>query len=476
MMHFAQLKDLVASGESHQLEFKKSTGLLKAAFESLCAFLNTNGGTVLIGVTNNGEIVGQEVTDQIQQTISNEINKLEPPETIDVQYVPLPNSDVYVIVLKVQSNAHKPYVYEGRPFLREQTVTRRMSQQLYDRLVTQRLQLNFSWERMPTQGYSVDDLDHDTIEGVVRKAVETGRMPEEALRQDMPKLLESLDLMNEGQLTNAAIVLFGKKVTPNYPQCHLQLARFKGLDRTEFMDIDQVHGNVFILMEKAMVFVRRHLPIAAKIIPGQLERVETPLIPFNAIREVLYNAFCHRDYTIYGGSIGVAIYDDRMEIFSHGALPVDATIEKIKVGFSKRRNPIIADVFYRCNLIEKWGRGIQKIISSCLEANDPEPEFFADALEFKVTFRFPRSMKPPVYEIGSETSVTKHHLSKRQQEIVMILLKGGDLPSKDILSKLTTLIPERTLRYELSLLKDKGVVDTKGHTHSKTWFVVKDTP
>ena len=77
------------------------------------------------------------------------------------------------------------------------------------------------------------------------------------------------------------------------------------------MDIDLAYGNAFELMEKGMLFVRRHLPLAAKIEPGRLERVETPLIPFDAVREALYNAFCHRDYSISGGSINLAIYDDR---------------------------------------------------------------------------------------------------------------------------------------------------------------------
>jgi ATP-dependent DNA helicase RecG len=484
LMNLDQIKALVAQGESHHLEFKKSTGLLTAAFETVCAFLNSDGGTVLIGVTNEGRIVGQELTDKIQQTISNEISKLEPPAKIEVAYLPLemplpmPSEAAkrFIILLQVKPVSHKPYVYEGRPFQREQTVTKRMPQQRYDQLVSERLQLNFSWERMAAIGYSVKDLDYDLLQGVVRKAVETKRMPEEALHQDIPKLLEALDLIKDGSINNAAVVLFGKKMVANYHHCQLQLARFQGLDRSEFMDIDLAYGNVFELMEKAMVFVRRHLPIAAKIIPDQMERVETPLIPFNAIREVLYNAFCHRDYTIYGGSIGLAIYDDRMEIFSHGSLPPGATLEKIKEGFSKRRNPVIADVFYRTNLIEKWGRGIQKIISLCLVANVPEPEFFADALEVKVTFRFPTSLKPPVFE-AFEMRIPKApdgFLTQREQLIIDTLTQEGELSAKDILTHIKPPVSLRTLNYDLSSLKDKGLIDMRGETNNRIWILTKN--
>ncbi|MEI8294955.1 MAG: ATP-binding protein, partial [Alphaproteobacteria bacterium] len=341
--------------------------------------------------------------------------------------------------------------------------------QCYDQLVSQRLQLNFSWERMAATRYSVDDLDHDLLQGVVRKAVETKRMPEEALHQDITKLLEALDLMVDGTLNNASVVLFGKKMTADYHHCQLQLARFKGLDRSEFINIDLAYGNVFELMEKAMLFVRRHLPIAAKIIPDKMERVETPLIPFNAIREVLYNAFCHRDYTIYGGSIGLAIYDDRMEIFSHGSLPAGTTIEKIKEGFSKRRNPVIAEVFYRANLTEKWGRGIQKIISICCAANVPEPMFFADNLEFKVTFEFPTSLKPPVYILEE----ARGHFTKRQHEILDVLSTEKELTLKDIITKLKEPISHSSLKRELLTLKTQGIVGTHGHTNRLVWFVVK---
>jgi ATP-dependent DNA helicase RecG len=472
-MDLKQIQYLVTQKESHQLEFKKSTGLLRAAFETVCAFLNSDGGIVLIGVTNDGEIIGQELTDKIQQTISHEISKIEPPTKVKIDYIPLEEGNRFVISLQVNAGSHKPYVYEGRPFQREQTVTKRMPQQRYDQLIPQRLHNNLSWERAVATGYLAQDLDSNLLQGVVRKAVEVKRMPEDALQQDIPRLLEALELTTDGQLNNAAVVLFGKKMMPAYPQCQLQLARFKGLDRNEFLDIDLAYGNVFELMEKGMLFVRRHLPLAAKVEPGKLERVETPLIPFEAVREALYNAFCHRDYSIYGGSINLAIYDDRMEIFNHGGLPAGVTLEKIKTGFSQRRNPVIADVFYRSNLIEKWGRGIQKMITSCLAAEDPEPEFFADEVEFKVIFRFPTSLKPPVFKTG-EVEKSYAHLTKKQREIIKILSENGELAAREILDKMKEPMSQRTLRHELQTLKRQGLVGIRGHTNMSTWFLTND--
>lgn len=468
-MDIDQVTALIKQGESHNLEFKKSTTQLKPAFETVCAFLNGNGGTVLIGVSDNGQIVGQDVTDNTRQEIAREINKIEPTAQIEISYVPLKGGK-HVIVIEVISGNHAPYTYDGRAFERNQTTVVRVAQHRYDQLVSHRFQHNFSWEKLKAEGYSFSDLDSDLILGVVRKAVEVGRMPEDALRQEIPELLAALQLLEDGRLINAAVVLFGKKVMPTYPQCQLKMARFKGLDRSEFLDSNIQHGNVFELLESGMLFIRRHLPLASKIEAGKLERVETPIIPFDAIRETIINSLCHRDYNDRGGSIGLGIYDNKMEIFNSGGLSPDVTLEKIKAGFSKPSNPLIADVFYRCNLIEKWGRGVPKIISSCKAANDPEPEFLVDKVEFKVIFMFPVSISPPVILLDV-TPEMHADLTSRQKEIIQILSNVGELKPKDIIDRLRENTTERTLRRDLTRLRELNIVDTQGSGRTVVWFL-----
>lgn len=469
-MNLKQIKSLVENQESSMLEFKATTAHLRAAFSTACAFLNSKGGTVLIGVKDNGKIVGQDVSDGTRKEIANEINKIEPASQghLKVDYIPLEDKK-HVIAINVKSGDHAPYVYDGRPYQRDESSTNKMSQQRYDQLISKRMQLNFSWEKANAHDYEIKDLDHDLIFGVVRKAVDLKRMPEEALRQDVPKLLEALQLAADNQLNNAAVALFAKKIKANYYQCSLKLARFKDTDRHEFLDSNIIFGNIFEFLENGMLFVRRHLPVAARIEPGKLERVETPLIPFDAIREALINACCHRDYSSLGGSIGLAIYDDRMEIFNDGGLLPGISLEKIKAGFSKPRNPIIAEVFHRCNLIEKWGRGIPKIIKSCKTMHDPEPEFMVDEVEFKIVFRFPTSLKP---EIIQESEVRLEDLSRRQREIVTMLDKQGRLTTKEIMGRLKEPPAERTLRDDLAALKKAGIVESHGHARTTVWFLL----
>jgi ATP-dependent DNA helicase RecG len=161
--------------------------------------------------------------------------------------------------------------------------------------------------------------------------------------------LDRLELRAEGQLLRAVVVLFGRKpFLAYYPQCGLRMARFKGVDKTEFLDNRQLHGHAFKLLDEAMHFILRNIPIAGHFEPGKMERQDTPLYPPLALREALVNALCHRDYTIAGGAISVAIFDDCLEISSTGLLPAGIPIAALKRKHrSLLRNPFIAGVFYQ---------------------------------------------------------------------------------------------------------------------------------
>lgn len=143
-MDINQIEETTKHGESYSLEFKTSTILLKSVFETICAFLNSNGGVVLIGVKNDGQLVGQDVTDNTRQEIAREIKKIEPATQIDVSYVTTKNNK-YVIVLEVNHRKYAPYTYDGRPYERVESATSLMSQHRYEQLLVRRGQLNHAW-------------------------------------------------------------------------------------------------------------------------------------------------------------------------------------------------------------------------------------------------------------------------------------------------------------------------------------------
>src|SRR5262249_18000518 len=140
--------------------------------------------------------------------------------------------------------------------------------------------------------------------------------------------------------------------------------------------------------EEAELFCQRHFPMPAKIVPGQMRRVEKPLIPPDATREILINALIHRDYTVAGGAVALAIFDDRVEVWSAGEFPRGITPALLKRRhLSVQRNPIIADMFHRTGLIEKWGRGTNRVVEMCRVAGIPPPTFEQIGLGAVVTFR-----------------------------------------------------------------------------------------
>ncbi|OGT09039.1 MAG: hypothetical protein A2X78_01970 [Gammaproteobacteria bacterium GWE2_37_16] len=471
-MTLDQIKEIVAQGESHTFEFKKSTALLHAAFKTVCAFLNGEGGTVFIGVTDQGKIIGQEVSDKTQREIAEEISKLEPSAQsyLSIDYVPVDNRNK-IIFIKVKAGGHIPYAYDGRPYHRVQSTSPKMPQHRYEQLIIKRGQLNHAWDSLIAIGSKPEDLNHDLVLSIVNQAVNNKELPASAINESTSKILERFKLVRDHQIINAAMVLFGKDLPLDYPQCQIKLARFKGVNKREFLDSHHLNGNIFELLEQGELFIKRHLPVAAKVVPEQFRRIETPIIPFDAIREALLNALAHRDYSIREGTINIAIYDNRLELYSNGGLPPGVTLEKIKHGFSKPRNYCIADVLHKCGYIETWGRGIQNIIELCKEARVPKPQFFADDLEFKVIFKFPHSIKP---ELLKEVEMSRDNLTTRQTEIVEILGKLGEASAKKLKQSIKIALSERTLYRELITLRNMGIIASKGSTTNAVWYMLKN--
>jgi ATP-dependent DNA helicase RecG len=209
--------------------------------------------------------------------------------------------------------------------------------------------------------------------------------------------------------------------------------------------------------------LRRHLPVAGRFESGVLERIDEPLFPPLALREALVNALCHRDYSIAGGSISVAIYDDRLEISSTGLLPFGLTVADLKRDHeSYPRNPLLANVFYLRGLIERWGRGTQKIVELCVQAGHPEPEFEESA--GSVTVRFIPSGYTPPHRVS-------HNLTERQRRILHVLRDGLQLRSMEIRLQLSPPPSASALRNELNLLRNLELIDGSGHGAGARWWL-----
>lgn len=351
-MNFQELATLVAAGESDHVEFKQTTRLLDAGVKTVCGMLNGRGGFILFGVSDNRRIVGQDFSTHTLEEIAERLHRIEPPALPDIETVIL-DSGKTVIAIRVPGGGG-PYVYDGRPYMRLGPTTRLMPRAQYERLLLERTHAINRWENQPAQSARIEDLDQNEIVRTIEEAIRRQRMDDPGTR-NIEELLTGLGLIHEGRLLNAAVVLFAKteSLLPYHPQCLLRMARFRGSDKNEFIDNRQEMGQAFDLLQRAQRFLRDHLPVAGRIVPNLFERIDDPLYPPAALREALANALCHRDYSVPGGAVSIAIYDDRLEISSTGSLPFGLTTDDLlRVHQSRPWNPIIARVFYRRGIIE----------------------------------------------------------------------------------------------------------------------------
>lgn len=158
-MNIEALKELISKGESDTLEFKTSTAKIKSAFQTLSAFLNEKGGMVIIGVKDDGRIVGQEVTDQTNLEISNLVTKLEPPVSIGVEYIGLDNNKFVIKLTAALDDYSHPCIFDGKPYWRINSSTKPMPQQRYQQLLLNHAHAIKPWDSEISSAISVGQLE-----------------------------------------------------------------------------------------------------------------------------------------------------------------------------------------------------------------------------------------------------------------------------------------------------------------------------
>ncbi|MCZ0943554.1 MAG: putative DNA binding domain-containing protein [Gammaproteobacteria bacterium] len=468
-----EVSALAAKGESELLEFKQTTKTRREAARTICAMLNQRGGQVLFGITPKGKVAGQQTADRTFEELSAEIREIDPQAFPCVERVPVAD-DRAVIVVTVLPGSSKPYQYRGKAYRRIGNTTAAMQSQEYDRVVLERHHGEQRWENQPALGWSINDLHQSEVRLTVEEAIRLGRLEVPATRAT-PELLLGLGLIKDGALLRAAIALFGKneRIMQEMPQCLLRVARFRGTDKTEFLDNRQFYGNAFTLFSAAQRFLRETLPIAGRIEKDRPERIDEPLYPPLATREAIANAICYRDYAIGGGSIGIAVFDDRLEITSTGNLPFGLTPTALFGPHeSQPWNPLIARAFYLRGIIEEWGRGTLKMAEEAAEAGLPPLEI--DDVGGCVTIRFranrmavvPAVVPPSTAPVGEPAPL----LNERQRRILDLLETSGEpLALREIRVRLELQPDARRLRRDLANLKRLGIVESNGHGRGARW-------
>lgn len=364
--------------ENEVIEFKKTTGELKEGIISIASILNKHqNGKLYFGIKDNGDIIGQDVSSKTIREVSKSIS-----ENIEPKIYPIVNKikldDKECILVEFEGD-DIPYLAFGRAYMRVGDEDRQLSMKEIRNIILKDENETGKWENKVSD-YTTRDIDEGLLKGFIEKGIKAKRINFPYTNKE--EILKKLSLVNRNdELLNAGYILFAKEV-----KLEMQMAIFATETKLTFLDIDQVFGNIFELIEIGEGYIRKNIKWPVNFNSGSLERVEIPEIPLAAIREAIINSLIHRDFK-NPKSNEVAIYKDRVEIFNPGEFPEGYKPEDFIEGKegSMPRNPLIANTLYLSKDIEKWGSGFKRIADECKRAN-VKVEFKIKKSGFTVVF------------------------------------------------------------------------------------------
>lgn len=348
--------------ENEVIEFKKTTGEIKEGIISIVSILNKHqSGKLYFGIKDNGEIIGQDVSNKTIREVSKLISEnIEPKIYPTVNKIKLDDKECILVEFEGDDI---PFLAYGRAYMRVGDEDRQLSMKEIRKIILKDEIEVGKWENKISE-----DTLQEINEDLLKEFIEKGR---KAKRINFPytnkeEILKKLSLINKNnELLNAGYILFSKEA-----KLEMQMAIFATETKLTFLDIDQVFGNIFELIEIGETYIRKNIKWPVNFKSGSMEREEIPEIPIEAIREALINSLIHRDFK-NPKSNEIAIYKDRVEIFNPGEFPEGYKPEDFIEGKegSMPRNPLIANTLYLSKEIEKWGSGFKRITEECKVSN-----------------------------------------------------------------------------------------------------------
>lgn len=392
------IKQIIAEGESQRTEFKSSFNV--EAMESITAFANTEGGCVLVGVSNKGKIVGVDTNEESVQQWVNEIkSKTEPAILVDAERYEIEGKAA--VMLSVPEYPVKPIALQGRFYKRIGNSNHLLSATEIANLSM--LSLQVSWDSFPALGKTLEDLDTESIDRFIERVSSNGRLSLSG--KTWTDKLRKLKLINGETPTNAAYLLFGKG-NIGY---NVHAGRFK----TPSMIIDDrmMNGNLFQTVEETMRFLLSQIKVAYEITGKTTQRTEIFEYPLPALREIVLNTIIHRDYTS-PMDVQIKIFDQKITFFSPGELYGKQTIEALRTDDYQAytRNKLIAEAFYLTGDIEKYGTGYTRIRSEIASYPTMKFEFEEKPSAWLVTISYEEQKTDGNSELATELATNLSQL------------------------------------------------------------------
>ena len=350
--------------ECQNIEWKESWS--DEYLKWICGFANAHGGKLYIGVNDSEKVVGVANAKKLLEDIPNKI-----VTTLGiVAEVNLRSKGGRDYLEIVVSPSSLPIAYHGVYHYRSGSTRQELKGAALQQFLFRKMGL--SWDDVVQERATLEMISPEAIDYFQRSAIRNHRMTESSYTKDILLVLENLNLLDEdGHIKNAAILTFGKNPAKYFPLCDFRIGRF-GSNEADLMFQDVISGDLIRMADRVMEVLKSKYLISPIHYEG-LQRIEPLEIPEDALREAIFNAIIHKDYT--GAHIQMRVYNDRIELWNQGRLPAELTPEKLlERHASYPRNKNIAEIFYRAGFIESWGRGIRKIVDGMTQAGLAQPK------------------------------------------------------------------------------------------------------
>lgn len=442
--------------ETETLEFKKSTGEMKEAMESIASILNKHGvGTLYFGVKPDGNVCGQDVSESTLRDVSRAVY-----ENIKPQIYPVITEEIFEgrKTVKVEfSGENTPYSADGRYFLRTADEDRKVTPEELKAFFGAN-RYRGKWEKEKSE-VDAKQIDRTTIRKFWTKAVAAGRLPDG--RYNCPMILNRFGLIKDGNLTNAGEVLFG-----NTHPVTLKAGIFATDEKLTFLDMKMYEDNIYNLLQTAEEYILKNIRWRSDI--SGMEREEIPEIPVPVIREVLANGFAHALYNVRT-SHEICIHPGIITIYSPGDYaskykPEDYIRANVE---SEIRNPVIAKMLFLSKSMEQFGSGFKRINNLCEDVG--------------IKYSYERSnngFKFVIYRpkfISDKKDVTYYvtydeNLTKTERAVLAVLRQNSEISREEIAEKVSKTV--RTVQRALVSLAEKGYIRRVGAKKKSTWEVL----
>jgi len=398
-MKQTDLDILLREGEGAMLEYKESFSPSLA--RDLAAFANSSGGKILLGVRDDGKVVGVRDSNHLRAQIQDIARNCDPPIRILVEAVGK------VVVITVRESENKPVQCREGFFWRQGGSTQKLSRDEIRDFFRSEGAIRFDLAVCPKFRYP-EDFDREKFDAWISQSHITPR-------RKIDDILVNIEVAERtGKrflFRNAGVLFFAKDVRHFFPQAYITCLLAKGIDKVNILDRKDFAGGLVSDIEESLRFIERNTRTGYRI--EKLRREDVPEYPMRALREAITNAVMHRDYFEAGANVFVEIYDGRIEISNPGGLPKGLNREELGTR-SVRRNPLIADLLHRIALIEKAGTGIRRMLEDARKHKCPEPKF-------KVNGFFTATFWPSVEIARKITGQVGEQVSEQVDEQVTIL-------------------------------------------------------